>query len=317
LVSAVLVGGVVLVALLHPHEARELWRNVARVPPATLAAALLLVLGQLSFQTLRLWAIMPADVAVGLPRTAYAFAVGEWFNILTPARAGDALKVWLLHRAPGPPMSVPKATGAVLADKVVDVGSLVLVCSVTGLVGLLRAGAQARLPGAPTAIATAALVALLVAVVRLAPARWLERVAQLRRELVQGLAALKSPLKLLGSLCFSLGAWGAELAALSILCAALSFPLAPPRLVLALAVLNLSISVPVAVANLGVYEAVLAFGLSRSGVALPAAVAIATLHHALELLAMNLAAGALTLWVALRTRALGLSDREASVPREG
>lgn len=306
-----------LVTLVHPHEARELWRNVGRVPLATLALALLLVLSQLSFQTLRLWAIMPAEVAVTLPRTAYAFAVGEWANIFTPARAGDAVKVWLLHRAPGALMSVPKATGAVLADKVVDVGSLVLVCSVTGLAGLLRAGAQARLPGAPTAIATGVVLALLFVGVRLAPARWVERVAQLRRELVRGLAALKNPLKLFGSLCFSLCAWGTELGALSILCAALSFPLAPPRLVLALAVLNLSISVPVAVANLGVYEAVLAFGLSRSGVALPAAVAIATLHHALELLAMNLAAGALTLWVALRTRGLGLPDREASVPREG
>jgi uncharacterized membrane protein YbhN (UPF0104 family) len=316
LVSAAVAGGVVLLALVHPQEARELWRNVARVPLATLAAVLLLVLSQLSFQTLRLWAIMPRDVAVTLPRTAYAFAVGEWFNILTPARAGDALKVWLLHRAPGAPMSVPRATGAVLADKVVDVGSLVLVCSATGLVGLLRAGAAARLPGARTAIAAGALVALLLGAVRLAPARWVERVVRLRREVLQGLAALKDPVKLLGSLCFSLGAWGAELVALSVLCAALSFPLSPPRLVFALAALNLSISVPIAVANLGVYEAVLAFGLSRSGVPLPVAVAIATLHHALELLAMNLAAGGFSLWVALRSRALGAPDRQAAVPHE-
>jgi uncharacterized membrane protein YbhN (UPF0104 family) len=56
----------------------------------------------------------------------------------------------------------------------------------------------------------------------------------------------------------------------------------------------------VSVANLGVYEAALAFGLSRSGIPLPTAVAIATLHHALQLLGTNLGAAALSLWVAGR-----------------
>ena len=104
---------------------------------------------------------------------------------------------------------------------------------------------------------------------------------------------------------FSLGAWTAELLAIRVLCGALGFPLSPPQLVLALVVLNFGISVPVSVANLGVYEAVLAFGLSRSGVPLPSAVAIATLHHGLELLGTNLSTASLSLWVAARGRAIG------------
>jgi uncharacterized membrane protein YbhN (UPF0104 family) len=99
-----------------------------------------------------------------------------------------------------------------------------------------------------------------------------------------------------------------------VLCTALAFPLSLPQVVLALAALNVGISVPVSIANLGVYEAALAFGLSRSGMPLPTAVAIATLHHGLQLLGTNLSAAALSLWVAGRR----LPDRVPdAVPREG
>jgi len=121
-------------------------------------------------------------------------------------------------------------------------------------------------------------------------------VTLLRRELVKGLSALADPARTLASVAFSLGAWTAELLAIGVLCSALGFPLSPPQLVLALVVLNVGISVPVSVANLGVYEALLAFGLSRSGLPLSAAVAIATLHHGLELLGVNLGAAGLLLW---------------------
>lgn len=299
----------------HPDQVRAVWRSLTGAPAASVAVVLLLVLCQLGFQVFRLWAILPRDVALTLSRTAYAFTVGEWFNIFTPARAGDALKVLLLNRAPGAaPPSLPKATGAVLADKIVDGGSLVLLCAVTGLFGLIRAGAQPRLPGPRTVVGAGAVVALLLLGIRWARPRWLTRLTLVRRELVKGLAALRDPVKLLASVSFSLGAWLAELLALRVLCTALGFPLSPPRLVLALAVLNLGISVPVSVANLGVYEAVLAFGLSRSGIPLPTAVAIATLHHALQLLGTNLGAAGVSLWVAGRRQPGRVPD---AVPGEG
>src|SRR5207302_68538 len=88
-------------------------------PGRTIGAALLLVLCQLACQACRLWAILPRDAALSIARTAYAFSLGEWANIFAPARAGDALKVVLLNRIRGAaPLSLPKATGAILADKV-------------------------------------------------------------------------------------------------------------------------------------------------------------------------------------------------------
>jgi hypothetical protein len=59
---------------------------------------------------------------------------------------------------------------------------------------------------------------------------------------------------------------------------------------LALVIVNLSVSVPVSFANLGVYEAGLAYGLTRVGVPLPVAITLATTHHALELLGISVSA---------------------------
>jgi len=71
--------------------------------------------------------------------------LGEWLNIVAPVRAGDALKVALIRRESGKTLGgVPSAIGAVLADKVVDGMSLVMLCAAAGSISLL----WARSPGA-------------------------------------------------------------------------------------------------------------------------------------------------------------------------
>ncbi|PYO98388.1 MAG: hypothetical protein DMD60_04350 [Gemmatimonadetes bacterium] len=284
------------------HQAAAVWHTLSSVPPAAIALVLLLALCQLALQALRLWAILPRHVALTLARTAHAFTLGEWVNLFTPARAGDALKVVLVHRAAkdAAPLSLSTATGAILADKIVDAGSLVLLCvgaGLAGFTGLMRAGVD--LPGAGTLALVGGAGLLLPGVAWIWPRsrRWLSR---MRRELMHGLAALTNLPKLLAAVGFSLGAWLAELVALGVLCGSIGPALAPPQLVLALALLNIGITVPVSIANLGVYEAALAFGLTRSGVPLSAAVAIATLHHAVQLVGTNLGAGAVSLWWAGR-----------------
>ncbi|HUL48676.1 MAG TPA: lysylphosphatidylglycerol synthase transmembrane domain-containing protein [Gemmatimonadales bacterium] len=295
MVTALVWGGCAIVLVAHWDQSREIWHSLTRVPLWSLAVAFLLVLGQWGFQSLRLWAILPRGVAASLARTAYAFAIGEWVNIFIPARGGDALKVVLLNRAAGVrPMTLPTAAGAVLADKIVDGGTLFLLCAAIGLSGLLRGGIAARLEHPVVVLAAVAGGALLVAVV-LECTRGFERVTPLRNDLVKGLSSLADSSKTLVSLSFSLGAWLAEVLAIRVLCAALGYSLSPPQIVLSLLTLNLGISVPISVANLGVYETVLAFALSQSGVPLPAAVALATLHHGLELLATNAGAATVSL----------------------
>ena len=297
LFSISLVAGLVVMLATHRQQARALWGCLTAVPPAVLAVVLLLVLCQLAFQALRLWTILPRGVALPLGQTAHAFALGEWLNIFTPARGGDALKVVMLSRATsGPAPSLPQATGVLLADKIVDAGSLALLCAAAGLFRLVRVGPPTHLPDPRTVIAVAAGVTLLLLALRRFSARWLGRLARLRREIGRGLAALHDPFKLAAGVSLSVGAWLAELAALRVLCAALAFAPSPARLVLVLAALNLGISVPIGVANLGVYETVLSLGLTQSGIPLATAAAIATLHHALQLLGTNVGAAGVSLW---------------------
>jgi len=124
LLSISLVAGLAVVLATHRQQARALWGSLTAVPPAALAVVLLLVLCQLAFQAVRLWTILPRGVALPLGQTAHAFALGEWLNIFTPARGGDAFKVVMLSRAAsGPAPSLPQATGVLLADKIVDAGA--------------------------------------------------------------------------------------------------------------------------------------------------------------------------------------------------
>jgi uncharacterized membrane protein YbhN (UPF0104 family) len=298
LVSIAILCVVVVVLVTHHHQAREFWTNLTQVRLSSLAVALLLCLCQFGCQALRLWVLIPRDIHLTLVRAVHAFAVGQWFNILAPVRAGDAVKVILVNRNATTPTSVATATGVLLADKIVDTVSLVLLCASVGMARLMRAAMEARLPSLTLIAATGVVLALALLGLRLAPRRLLEQMTTLRRELVKGMATLKDPVRLLFGFSFSLGALLAEGLALGVLCAALGFPLSLPQIVLALGALNLGIAIQISVADLGIYEAVLALALSGSGVAMPSAIAIATLHHGLQLLSTNLATAGLSLWVA-------------------
>ena len=104
------------------------------------------------------------------------------------------------------------------------------------------------------------------------------------------------------SVSFGVAAWTAETLALCVLCAGLGAAPTLPRVALALALLNAGTAIPVSVASLGVYEAALAYGLNRSGLPLASAIAVATAHHALQLLTLSLCTAAFSVPVLLLAR---------------
>jgi hypothetical protein len=285
------VGGVVLLAVTHREETREFSQNLSRLSLVSVIIAFLLILGQVTFQALRMWSVIPRDTPLSVVRIGYIFTVGDWTNIFIPARGGDALKVLLMTRPEGGHrMSLTKATGAMVADKVVDIGTLILLCAVTGLMSLLVAKTRAMLPVFAAVLAAAGIMVLLLAAIRRGwPQWWAARRAWLR-DLAKGLSALKDPKRGLTSVSFSVAARGAEVVALRVLCAAIGFPLSLPLVLLALVIVNLSVSIPVSIASLGIYEAGLAYGLTRAGMPLPVAIMIATTHHVLELIGITLSA---------------------------
>src|SRR5215471_1626864 len=283
--SALILGVAAIVLATHPRLGTALWTGISRVPPGAAAAALSLVLCQMGLQCIRLWAVLPPTLPLSPGRTVYACAVGEWFSTFTPARAGEAVKVVLLRRAEGGgSASLLEATGALLADKLVDVGTMLILCVGMGLPAPYRALAvQTIRPSWPALAVVIIAGTLLLGIWRVFP-RWQERLREWSRELRQGLVVFRRPRQLARAAVVGIGVWLAEVFAVRVLCAAFGVGLDLPRILAALVVLNIGILIPIAVANVVVYEGLLGVGLNLSGVPLPTAVVIATAHHVLELL---------------------------------
>lgn len=295
LLSALIAAGGTALLATHTTGARAVLAQLRHVPLITLAIAFSLILAQIVCQSLRLWAVVPRALALGVGLVAHAFVLGEWVNSLVPARAGDALKIVLIRRAPGQDQGVSglsSATGVLVADKLVDIVSLLLLCVAGGLTGLLWARARA---GVVAGILAAAIALVLVAWLRLTGASFREGRWAWVRDLLSGLSALRDLERGAAGLLFSLCAWLAEGYALWILCVGMGAAPTLSQILLALVLLNVGISVPISFANIGVYEATLTAGLSYAGIPLGTALAVAVSHHGLELLAVNVSAAALSL----------------------
>ncbi len=295
LLSAVVLGGVAVLAITHPEQTRAFSNNLKSLAPFPVALAFLLILAQVSAQALRLWAIIPRDTPLRVIQAGYTFAVGDCTNIFVPVRGGDALKILLMSRtAHNRGLTLPRATGALLADKVVDIGTFVLLSAMAGLIGVLVTATPVTLPGPRMLIGASVALGLVLVLVRVGWPRLSGPVRNKLRTVGEGLSGLRDPGRCAASVSFSLAARVLEVLALRALCAAIGIPVSIPRIFLAHVIVNVGISVPVSVANLGVYEAALAYGFTRAGVALPVAVTIATTHHVLELLGISLSAAGYT-----------------------
>jgi uncharacterized membrane protein YbhN (UPF0104 family) len=295
LVSLAVAGGFALLLGRQQGLAHELGQSLSGFGPLVLAAALALVVAQVGLQSLRFWAVIPPETPLTVVEAAHIFTVGDSANIVAPARGGEVLKMVLMKRAwNGQGISLSTASGVVLADRIVDAVSLLLVCVLGGSLAIALSGASR--PGFSPALTGGWIIVVVAATatVALLPSTWRAELKNFGRHVVAGLSTLKRPRCLL-SVGIGVGAWLAEVSALHVLSGGLGFAPSPARLVLALVLVNLGTSVPITFASLGVYEAALAYGLRQAGLPLPSAIAVAAAHHVLELLGLGLCAAAFSL----------------------
>ncbi len=291
LVSPLLALGAIYLARAHGGEARAVLHDLAAIPLWAAGAAFLLILLQLTLQSLRQWSVVPRPMGLGPLRVMRAFMLGEWLNMFAPARGGDVFRAVMMGRgisaARGGPATASGA-GAVVADKVVDAAALVLLCAAGGLFGLLWTNVR-------TDVAIAAGIGLVAVAawiwVRSRGGLGVIRAQKWAIDLAAGLTALRDPRRLAAGIALGAGGWVAEGLALWVLCTTLGVQPSPFAILLALVLLNVGVGVPLSFANLGVYEAAMAAGLRHAGLPLPIALAAAASHHGLELLASSLAAG--------------------------
>jgi uncharacterized membrane protein YbhN (UPF0104 family) len=98
----------------------------------------------------------------------------------------------------------------------------------------------------------------------------------------------------------SLFVWIFEVLAMQVLATPLQVDLGLGQGMLILLILNIGIAVPLTVANVGIFEAALVFGLSLWGVDPNKAIAIALCHHSLQIAALAVWVAVFNLWLRYR-----------------
>ncbi len=208
-------------------------------------------------------------VPVGLLfRYSIASAAG---SVLAPARAGEALRIWLLKRRHGLPIGL---SGSVFAmEKLADLAALLV----------LLAPLPWLWPEGPPSVVL--LVRVLVAVaVAAGVALWLaSRYPPLSR-FFAGFELLRHPRSLARAFAFVVASWLADLTVVWLVIAALGIDAPPSAGLVILLTVNLAIAIPAAPASVGTLElgALAAFDLL--GLPRGPGLAFALLYHGLQVL---------------------------------
>lgn len=256
---------------------------VAKFHAPNAALVALLGAGQIAFMILRLWALDPVRPRVALKQVASIVAIGHAVNMFFPARAGEALKMYWLGRAGGMDDGhLARGAGWIAADRIADLIAFASMILLTGVFNLPEF--RKTLPFHPGWFAAGPIVLGLAAIAfgRISPkARGTFHVWVLR--LRSGLSGIVRPAAFAGAWIAAVLAWVVEMIAIGILARSQGFSLDHTQLFFVLVVLNLAIAVPVSMANVGTFEASVAFALGFFGVPLTVGVAIGTAHHLLQL----------------------------------
>lgn len=276
-------------ALYHSDfSAAALWESISKFGLPTLAGALFFVTAQNLLIMLRFWVLLPKRT-VRFFKVANAMLLGQWLNLFLPARAGDALKVIWLNRDDKFGKRLPAATGAgiLFADKIVDVTAWVVLMIVLGTQRFIP---KAVVPSTPFVLTAMAVIVALMAV-GIAVRQKIKRRFQAQVDLFfSALRSCRSPRIWMLSVLVGLGVWLSEAIGLSILIHRLGFTSGIAEAYAALVILNVAVALPIGIAGSGAYEAALAFALTALGVDTVPSLAIALVHHFLQILNTSLAA---------------------------
>ncbi len=240
------------------------------------------VLLQNLFIVLRLWALLPERSGLSLFQVAHGIIYGQLVNTFFPARAGDVLKAVIFNKAGNSNVPLMTGAGVIVADKIVDIFGLLVLIFISGAYAVPE---LVWVPPVPTWVLALIPIAFLIlyAIFRFFFQEKLMQAASWWNNFHTGFHSLIRPRQVLTSLFIGLGSWTFEAIALQILTAHQGTAIGLDRAVFLLCLLNLAIAIPISLANLGAFEASLVFGLSTFGVATAAGIAIATLHHSLQL----------------------------------
>lgn len=256
---------------------------IKKVKPINAFWVALLGAGQIFFMILRMYVLGSHEHRVPFKDVTFAVAVGHAVNMFFPARAGEALKaIWLGKAGGGDTGYLARGAGWCVADRIVDLSGFVSMVVLTQVLFLPAFGQIIPFPLWYVPAGALGLALVLFLLFRSAQGTG-SKVRVWLTQLREGLSGVLSPSKFFLGWLAGLGAWATEIAAIGILAQSQGIHLNVTEIFFVLVVLNIAIAVPVSVANVGTFEASMAFALKFFGVDLSTSIAIAAAHHVLQL----------------------------------
>jgi glycosyltransferase 2 family protein len=264
-----------------------------------LLPSLAVLAGVVLIRALRWRLLFPPATRPPVAATTRALLVGQFFNNVLPARAGEAIRVFTLHQETG--TSRAEALATAFSERLYDVLALLVLLLVAAPflpeVGWLRSAA----------ILAVVLVALtLLAVVVLArwgerPVRFVlrpltvlpridaERLDFAARSLVRGLVGLRRPGLAAAAFAVTIVSWLALAASFRLAMEGFDLGVGFGAGLLVVIAVNLALIIPSSAAAIGVFEAAVLVALRAYGVDDSRALAYAVVLHALNFVPFVLA----------------------------
>ena len=283
-------------------DGRVLKAALRGASPVLIALAAAMGFANLFFKAL-CWRVMLAPRHPVPLLRLYRYTIAAFAgSLLLPARAGEALRVWLLKRRDGVP--VTSSTGVAISEKLVDGCAMIL--SVSPTLFLIH-GLPVWVGRTIAVLVGGAAVGLTVALV----ARRRARPDGLIGKLTLGMTAFATPGTFALALCACLGAWMSDFTCVLLVLAAVGVKVPPAVGLLILLGVNVAILIPSTPGNVGSLEIGAVAALDLVGVPQAPAMAFAILYHAVQAIPL-LAAGLLDIRLLLWAR----RGEEADAARE-
>lgn len=273
---------------LEPAEVLDAMREVNPLPVLVGAAFYFTAVSMIS---LRWQFLLRALRPVPLARLIPLVCIGYMGNNVYPFRTGEALRLWLLQRNEQIPAA--RATATVIVERIFD-GLVMLSFILAGLVMLDVSSPEVEAVlsfAGPLFLVALAVFFFLAAkpdalrwlvgrVTRLLPGKLAGMVSHLSEEFIEGLAGLRSPSDLAGTVIASYLSWMLEAVVYWIVSFAFDFNLSYQGALLVVGVVNLAGLIPASPGQIGVFEYFVSTVLISLGVATSApATAYALVVH--------------------------------------
>jgi glycosyltransferase 2 family protein len=323
---AVLISAAFLYWALKGIHFSDVVAELKRVKVVPLIACVLIATSTFVLRIFRWRILLRADDGSALPTGSlwHAIAIGFMANNVLPFRAGEVLRSIAITRLTRTRLS--SALSSIAAERLFDGVALVLILS-TGLllsglpassmVGNVRVTHIAMVAGV-TFVAGLIIAALVVAfpkpaerlVLKIVPfPKLANRMVAMIEGIVHGLSVVRSPVRMLAVLLWSLGIWLVNVSSFYIAFSAFDIPVNFAGAMLMQGILAFAISAPTAPGFVGLFESAIKATLLLYGISDSVAVTYALVYHATTFVPITL----LGAW-SLMSTGLGLKNlqREAA-----